>query len=167
MEDNEIIIDLNDNSNDITIEQNPAAGTATNNYNDLNNKPKINNVELAGNKTAAQLGFATVATTGSYDDLDDKPTIPTAPTKTSDLTNDSGYITKSVDDLTNYTKTTDLSSVATSGSYNDLNNKPSIPAIATSTTTGTTNAYCVDYINTMLGNIETVLTTLTTGGGVS
>lgn len=32
----------------------------------------------------------------------------TVPTKTSDLTNDSGYITKDVDDLTNYTKTSDL-----------------------------------------------------------
>ena len=118
MEDNEIIIDLNDNSNDITIEQNPAAGTATSNYNDLNNKPKINNVELAGNKTAAQLGFATVATTGSYDDLDDKPTIPDV-------------------------------------------------QVATATTTGDNKVYCVNYINTMIGDVEAVLTTLTTGGGVS
>lgn len=50
----------------------------------------------------------------------------TVPTKTSDITNDSGYITKSVDDLTNYTKTSDLASVATSGSYNDLSNTPTI-----------------------------------------
>ena len=50
------------------------------------------------------------------------------PTKTSDLTNDSGFIDNTVDDLTNYTKTTDLSAVATSGSYNDLSNTPSIPA---------------------------------------
>lgn len=34
--------------------------------------------------------LAPVATSGSYSDLDDKPSIPT---KTSDLTNDSGYIT--------------------------------------------------------------------------
>lgn len=34
--------------------------------------------------------FKTVATTGSYNDLTDKPTIPT---KTSELTNDSGFIT--------------------------------------------------------------------------
>lgn len=39
--------------------------------------------------------LATVATTGDYDDLIDKPTIPT---KTSDLTNDSGYITESAID---------------------------------------------------------------------
>lgn len=36
--------------------------------------------------------LATVATSGSYNDLTDKPTIPT---KTSDLTNDSGFITSS------------------------------------------------------------------------
>lgn len=38
------------------------------------------------------------------------------PSKTSDLTNDSGFL-----------KTTDLSTVATSGSYNDLTNTPVIP----------------------------------------
>ena len=46
----------------------------------------------------------------------------TVPTKTSDLTNDSGFITKSVNDLDNYTLTSALSSVATSGDYDDLNN---------------------------------------------
>ena len=50
------------------------------------------------------------------------------PTKVSQLENDSGFITKDVNDLTNYTKSNDLSNVATSGSYNDLFNKPTIPA---------------------------------------
>lgn len=62
------------------------------------------------------------------------------PTKTSDITNDSGYITKDVSDLTNYSTTdtvnqainnavsskvdiSSISTVATSGDYNDLNNK--------------------------------------------
>ena len=43
--------------------------------------------------------LATVATSGSYNDLSDQPTIPTA---TSDITNDSGFITNSsTDTLTN------------------------------------------------------------------
>lgn len=55
--------------------------------------------ELALKADAADL--AEVATTGSYTDLSNKPTIPT---KTSDLTNDSGYITDAdvpvIDDTT-------------------------------------------------------------------
>ena len=119
-------------------------GGGTTNYNDLINKPSINNVTLEGNKTGSQLGLvsstdlATVATTGSYNDLINKPTIPAAqvnadwnstsgvseilnkptiPTATSDLNNDSGFVTSS-----------DLATVATTGSYTDLINTPSIPA---------------------------------------
>lgn len=37
----------------VTVEEDIAGGT--NNYNNLNNKPKINNVELVGNKTSKDL----------------------------------------------------------------------------------------------------------------
>ena len=50
----------------------------TNNYQDLQNKPEINGVSLNGNLTASELGLA------STSDI---------PTKISQLTNDSGYIT--------------------------------------------------------------------------
>lgn len=90
--------------------------------------------------------LAAVATSGNYSDLSGKPTIPTA---TSDLTNDSGFIaedsngdisvTRNVTaggDITDGTgnvladkaDTSDLASVATSGDYDDLTNKPTIPA---------------------------------------
>lgn len=155
---------------------------------------------------SATTDFAKVAFSGSYNDLTGTPTIPTA---TSDLTNNSGYITSSAlngyvksvngtspdsngnvsisvsggsgsgggsnytlptassstlggvkigsgltintsgvlsadvtsSTLTAYAKTTDLSAVAKSGSYNDLSNKPTIPAAytlpnATSSTLG-------------------------------
>ena len=72
-------------------------------------------------------GLSDVAISNDYNDLDNTPT------KLSDFTNDSGFITKSVDSLTNYYKKTEtdnllkskvntsaLSTVATSGSYNDL-----------------------------------------------
>lgn len=56
---------------------------------------------------AKQVAFAddlaNVATTGSYDDLTDKPTIPT---KTSDLTNDSGFTTN-IGDVTGPSSSTD------------------------------------------------------------
>ena len=53
--------------------------------------------------------LAPVAFSGSYNDLSNKPTIPT---KTSELTNDSGY----------------LVAVA----WNDINNKPTFATVATS-----------------------------------
>lgn len=49
------------------------------------------------------------------------------PTKTTDLINDSGFITNTVNNLTNYTLSSNLSTVATTGDYNDLTNKPTIP----------------------------------------
>ena len=71
--------------------------------------------------------LATIATSGSYDDLMD------APTKLSYFENDGVFITKEANNLTNYYNKTnidtlldskadlsDLSKVATSGSYNDL-----------------------------------------------
>lgn len=70
--------------------------------------------------------LSSVATSGNYNDLSNKPTIPTIPTNVSTFTNDAGYITKDVNDLTYYTLSSSLSSVATSGSYNDLSNKPTI-----------------------------------------
>ena len=90
----------------------------------------LTNSGTAGTVTATTL--ATVATSGSYADLSNKPTIPS---KTSDLSNDSGFITKSVNDLTNYTPTSSLATVATSGSYSDLSNKPTIPTVNNSTIT--------------------------------
>ena len=55
---------------------------------------------------------------------------PTPPTNTSDLNNDSGFIdsTDLSTALADYTPTANLATVATSGSYNDLSNKPTIPA---------------------------------------
>ena len=154
---------------------------------------------------SATADFANVAFSGVYDDLTGKPAIPS---RTSDLANNSGYITSSAlsgyvksvngtfpdssgnvtisvsgggssggsnytlptassstlggvkigsgltintngvvsadvtsSTLTAYAKTTDLAAVAKSGNYNDLSNKPTIPAAytlpnATSSTLG-------------------------------
>ena len=148
----------------------------TNDYSDLINKPQINGVTLSGNKTTSELGIiipaktsdldndsgfltssdvAPVAISGSYDDLTDKPTItpqvnsdwnavsgvaeilnkPTIPTATSQLINDSNYVTASsiptaTSQLTNdsdFVSVNELADVAISGSYIDLTDKPTIP----------------------------------------
>lgn len=70
-------------SDDNVISATGGGGGGTGDYNDLSNKPKINNVILSGNKTTSQLGL---------------------PTKTSDLLNDSGFITAAVANLTFYYK---------------------------------------------------------------
>jgi hypothetical protein len=64
-----------------------------------------------------------------------KDIVGTIPSKTSQLTNDSNFITNTTDSLTNYTKTSELSTVATSGSYNDLEDKPTIPTVPSNITT--------------------------------
>ena len=48
------------------------------------------------------------------------------PNKTSQLTNDSGFITKSVNNLDNYTLSSALATVATSGKYCDLTGTPDL-----------------------------------------
>lgn len=126
----------------IGIDQEAIVVRSVRSYNDLEDKPQINSVELEGNKSASDLGFADVAMSGSYNDLTDTPEIPAAqvnadwnadsgvaeilnkptiPTRTSQLTNDGS------DGTSTYVEADDLATVATSGSYDDLTNKPTIP----------------------------------------
>ena len=162
----------------ITIEQvgnvmkisSSGGGGGSTNYNDLSNKPSINNVTLQGNKTLNDLGIqpsgnyvtpsdlSTVATTGNYSDLNGKPTIPT---KTSDLNNDSGFITNSVDNLTNYY--TKSSTDTLLGNKEDKSNK--VTSLSSSSTdTQYPSAKCV---YDLVGDIQTLLDTLDIGSGVN
>ena len=77
------------------VDESGGGSGGTSDYTDLNNKPKINNVELSGNKSLSDLGITNFS--GDYNDLSNKPDIPT---KTSDLTNDSGFIDSSYHDNT-------------------------------------------------------------------
>lgn len=88
--------------------------------------------DLTWNNITGKPTFATVATSGSYTDLSDKPSIPSA---TSDLNNDSGFITNSA--LAPYALSANLATVATSGSYTDLSDKPTIPDTTYLVTTNT------------------------------
>ena len=88
------------------------------------------------------------------------------PTLTSDLTNNSGFVDKDVNNLVNYTKSSDLSTVATSGSYTDLNNKPSIP---TKTSDLTNDSGFIDKdVNNLTNYTKTSsLATVATSGSYS
>lgn len=164
----------------ITIEDGVITSHATStggttDYTALTNKPRIGGVELTGDKTLAELG---IQAEGDYlvaTDLADyaqKSEIPTdyltaddlagyaqtsaIPTATSDLTNDSGFITASVNNLANYTLTSGLATVAISGSFEDLNHKPVIPSEYTLPTASTTT----------LGGVKVDGTTITIEDGV-
>ena len=146
---------------------------------------------ISGKANSSDL--ADVATSGSYTDLTNKPTIPS---KTSDLTNDSNFLTSHQDisgkqdksnivtswsvttsdtkypseklvktdldnkvdkvtgkglstndyDNTAKNKVDNLKTVATSGSYNDLTNKPTIPTVVSTIENGNANAISSDAV---------------------
>ena len=99
------------------------------NYNSLTNKPTIPTVENLATK----------------EELATKADISSIPTNTSQLTNDSGFLTSipteyvtetelntkgyltSHQDISGKANISDLATVATSGDYDDLSNKPTIP----------------------------------------
>lgn len=68
-------------------------GSETSDYSQLSNKPKINSIELNDNKTLNELGIQPIGNYALKSEI---------PTKTSDLTNNSGFITNQVNNLTNY-----------------------------------------------------------------
>jgi hypothetical protein len=120
----------------------------------VTNLQNVLTAEVGTKATAADL--ATVATTGSYNDLFNKPTIPNVPNNVSSFTNDAEYLTpytlitdfglltdnniggvgsnvdaniinvSSFNNDAGYLVSSNLSTVAFTGSYNDLTNTPAI-----------------------------------------
>lgn len=123
-------------------------------YIDLTNKPTIPAAQVNSDWTSVsglsqilnKPTLATVATSGSYVDLTNKPTIPTVPTNISSFTNDSGYITSSSLTWGNVTGKPTFATVATSGSYVDLTNKPTIPAAQIQADWNQASTGALDYI---------------------
>lgn len=121
-------------------------GSGSTNYNELTNKPKINDVTLSGNKTAEDLGLASAAegalAVSAIQPGDD----------ISDLNNDAGYITGidsgDVTTALGYTPadSSSLATVATTGDYDDLLNKPTIPAAQVQSDWDQADTDAVDYI---------------------
>ena len=109
-------------------------------YEELNNLPQINNIELKGNKALADLGIqpagdyvqndslSSVATSGSYNDLKDKPTIPEA--YTLPVATDTVLGGVKVDNNTITIEDGVISThVEFNKNYNTLTNKPQINGI--------------------------------------
>ena len=114
-------------------------------YNDLIGKPTIPTVDVDKNYVDTQLSTkANVSDIPNLDGYALKTEIPTVPTKTSELTNDvgfittipkeyiteteldaKGYLTEHID-ISGKANISDLATVATSGDYNDLLNKPTV-----------------------------------------
>ena len=140
-------------------------GGGTSDYNDLTNKPSINNVTLSSNKTLADLGavaavdLATIATTGAYSDLSGAPVLATVAT------------TGAYSDLTGKPS---LATVATSGLYSDLTGTPTIPTVNNGTLTITQNGttagtFTANDSSTVTANIVTDAwsTAVTVSGGTA
>lgn len=101
----------------------------------------------------------------------------TVPTDTSDLTNGAGYITSSAlptktsdlqndgaDGTSTYVEADDLATVATSGAYNDLSGKPTIPTVNNGTLTVTQNGTSKGTFTANSSSNETIALTDTTYG---
>lgn len=112
----------------------------TGSYTDLLNQPSIPDPQVQSNWTQTDNSkvdyiknkptLSAVATSGSYTDLTDKPSIPAAQVQSDYTQSDNtavDYI-KNKPDLSIYAQSSSLASVATSGDYDDLLNKPTIPA---------------------------------------
>jgi hypothetical protein len=123
------------------------------NYADLTNKPHLSLAATSGSYN--DLINLPVLFGGSYSDLTNRPALfsgsyadltntPTIPSTTSQLSNNSGFITSSSLIWSNITGRPTLATVATSGSYADLTNKPTIP-----------NAYSLPTASTsVLGGVK-------------
>lgn len=94
------------NSAPLTLDAGDTTVVSATDYNELTNKPSINGVELSGNKTTEDLGIEAGVSSFNGQTGDVTYTAPVTsvngrtgavtiavPTKTSQLTNDSGFIT--------------------------------------------------------------------------
>lgn len=120
-------------------------------YSDLTGTPTIPTVNDA-TLTIQQNG--TTVDTFTANSSSDKTVNISVPTKTSDLTNDSGFITGVTwNDVSNKPS---FATVATSGSYNDLSNKPTIPTVNNGTLTIQKNGTTVDTFTANSSTDKTV-----------
>ena len=126
-------------------------GEGTNNYNELINKPSINNVSLVGNKTTSQLGLFD----GNYTNLSNKPSINGTVLNGAQTSQTLGIFDGDYNNLIN-------KPTIPSGDYDDLIDKPSINNVSLvgNRTANDLGLFDGDYDNlTNKPNLATVATT--------
>ena len=79
--------------------------------------------------------------------------IKNKPTNVSAFTNDAGYLTQH-QDISGKANSSDLAAVATSGSYNDLSNKPTIPTVPTNVSAFTNDSGYLTSHQSLAGYVE-------------
>lgn len=137
-----------------------ATSDLTNDSGFLTSIPTASSSVLGGVKVGAGLSITDgvlSVTGGGVADAVEWANVLNKPTNVSYWTNDAGYITSAAlptktSDLTNdgsdgnstYVEADELSAVATSGSYNDLTNKPTIPTVNDATLTIQRNGVNID-----------------------
>ena len=132
-----------------------------------NNFTAAEKTKLSGIATGAEVNVQSdwsITDTTSDAFIKNKPTIPTVPTNVSAFTNDAGYQTAAnvQTAIAGKANTADLATVATTGSYNDLTNKPTIPAAITvdsALSATSTNPVQNKVINSALSGKQATLTT--------
>lgn len=110
-------------------------------------------------------GLATVATSGSYNDLTNKPTIPEqitvdseiSSTSTNPVQNKIVYEVLSAVRENLLTQINNLSSVAKSGSYNDLTDKPSNATTSSAGLMSAADKSKLDGISSDSGNVKMIV----------
>lgn len=128
----------------------------------------LDNLQTAAQNLTRELGtkvdsssLKRVAITGSYDDLTGTPVIPTVDTDL-DGTSENPVQNKAVvSALANKADTSSLKAVATSGAYDDLTGKPTIPTVDQNITNGSNNAVRSGAVYTALGGKQDKITSTT------
>ena len=148
---------------DNVISATGGGGTGTDDYTQLLNKPEINGNVLTGNKTASQLGFATVATSGNYSDLSNKPTINDLTTTAQQNAINSTITSSLVSSYSNHIADTDIhvtaeQKTAWTNKQDSLVSGTNIKTINNNSLLGSGNIN-IDSLPDQSGNAGKVLTT--------
>ncbi len=154
------------------------------NYNDLSNKPTIPDKlkDLSDDTTHRTVTDTEKSTwnnksdfSGDYNDLENKPSIPSEVTEqtvanwgftknTGTYSKPSGGIPKT--DLDSNVQSSLNKADSALQEHQDISGKLDTSKVKNTASTTVGDVYDVTYINTMIGDIETILTRLTTGSGV-